>query len=193
MRVYAYMHNICTYAKIKLIIFFFVITAAGIPYEVIVVAFTSAGKGEENDRKIFFSEELAPTKSPEDVGSTNLSPTSFNITWTPLDLFEARGFPEYRVVATPKNINRRRRRQSDSVRVMMTENRFAVFTGLRENTDYTVVVGVRTGNMSEFLEGDPIEGIYLISYRLNCIAQKREDSQRSILIFYLRRKVKLHG
>ena len=144
-----------------------VVTDPGVPYEVIVVAFTGAGKGAENDRKIFFVEELAPTKPPEDVDSKQLSSTSLNITWTLLTLFEARGFPEYRVVLTPKNINRRRKRQSDadSVHTMMTENGFAVFTGLRENTDYTVVVGVRTGNMSEFLEADPIEGIYLYSYQ----------------------------
>ena len=140
-----------------------VVTDPGVPYEVIVVAFTSAGRGAENDHKIFFAEELAPTKPPEDVDSKQLSSTSLNITWTLLTLFEARGFPEYRVVLTPKNINRRRKRQSDadSVHTMMTENGFAVFTGLEENTDYTVVVGVRTGNMSEFSEADPIEGIYV--------------------------------
>ena len=139
-----------------------VVTDPGVPYEVIVVAFTSAGKGEENDRKVFFIEELTPTKPPGDVDSKQLSPTSFNITWTPLTLFEARGFPEYRVVLTPKNINRRRRRQSDAdSHVMMTENGFAVFTDLRENTDYTVTVGVRTGNMSEYLEGDSIDGTHL--------------------------------
>ena len=126
----------------------------------IVVAFTAVGKGEENDRKIFFYKELPPTKAPEDVGSKQLNSTSFNITWDPLTLFEARGFPEYRAVATPKNTNRRKR-QSDpntGVQVMMTEGSFVVFTGLRQNTDYTVVVGVGTGNGTEFLDGPPLDG-----------------------------------
>ena len=127
----------------------------------VVVAFTSVGQGEENDRKIFFSKELAPTKSPEDVGSRQISPTSFNVTWKPLTLFEARGFPEYRAVAIPKDTNSRRKRQPDAdtgTLVMMTEGSFVVFTGLRQNTDYSVVVGVKTGNGTEFLEGPPIDG-----------------------------------
>ena len=139
-----------------------VVTDPGVPYEVIVVAFTSAGEGEENDRKVFFTEELAPTKPPGDVDTKQLSPTSFNVTWTPLTLFEARGFPEYRVVFTTIDGDSHRRRESnaDSVHIMMTENGFTVFTDLRENTDYSVTVGVRTGNMSEFFEGNPINGSY---------------------------------
>ena len=124
-----------------------------------MVAFTGVGKGEENDRKIFFYKELPPTKAPEDVGSKLLNLTSFNITWDPLTLFEARGFPEYRVVATPKDTNRRKR-QSESntgVQTMMTEGSFVVFTGLRQNTDYSVVVAVRTGN-GTFLEAPPLDG-----------------------------------
>ena len=140
-----------------------VVTDPGVPYEVIVVAFTSAGKGEENDRKVFFTEELSPTKPPGDVDTKQLNLTSFNVTWTPLTLFEARGFPGYRVVFTTKDGDSRRRRQSnaDSVHIMMTGNGFAVFTDLRENTDYSVTVGVRTGNMSEFFEGDSIDGTHL--------------------------------
>ena len=77
-------------------------TAPGVPYEVVVVAFTSAGKGTENDYIIFFSEELAPTKSPENVVFQQINSTALNITWTPLTLFEARGFPIYRVVTAKK-------------------------------------------------------------------------------------------
>ena len=149
-----------------------VVTDPGVPYEVIVVAFTSAGEGEKNDRKVFFIEELAPTKPPGDVDTKQLNPTSFNVTWTPLTLFEARGFPEYRVVFTTKDGDSRRRRQSnaDSVHIMMTENGSAVFTDLRENTDYSVTVGVRTGNMSEFFEGDSIDGTHLqYSYYIRII------------------------
>ena len=62
----------------------------------VVVAYTNVGKGTENDY-ITFSKELQPTKSPENVNSKQLNLTSLNITWTPLTLFEAQGFPEYRV------------------------------------------------------------------------------------------------
>ena len=136
-------------------------TASGVPYEVLVVAFTSVGKGAENDYIIFFSEELTPTKSPENVVFNQLNSTALNITWTPLTLFEARGFPEYRVVLTT-DTDSRRKRQSNSVSTITT-NSFAIFTDLNENTDYSVVVGVRTGvsmgNVtSGFLESSPING-----------------------------------
>ena len=139
----------------------FTLTGPGIPYEVIVVAYTSIGKGEKNKRRVFFSEELAPTKPPEDVDFEQLSAISFNVTWKPLTLFEARGFPEYRVVLTAKGSNRRRKRQSNPNPVL-TENSFAVFNDLRENTDYIVMVGVRTGGSSEYLEGEPIEGTCML-------------------------------
>ena len=132
-------------------------TAPGVPYEVVVVAFTSAGKGAENDYVIFFSEELSPTKSPENVVFQQINSTTLNITWTPLTLFEARGFPIYRVVLTT-DANNRRKRQSDSISVITT-NSFAIITDLNENTDYSVAVGVTTVNSSEFVEGSPVNGI----------------------------------
>ena len=131
-------------------------TAPGVPYEVVVVAFTSVGKGAENDYITFFSEELTPTKSPENVVFKQLNSTALNITWTPLTLFEARGFPEYRVVLTIDN-NSRRKRQSNSVSVITT-NSFAIFTDLNENTDYFVMVGVKAGNTSDFVEGSLMNG-----------------------------------
>ena len=136
-------------------------TASGVPYEVVVVAFTSVGIGVENDYIIFFIEELTPTKSPENVVFIQLNSTALNITWTPLTLFEARGFPEYRVVLTT-DTNSRRKRQSNSVSITTTDS-FAIFTDLNENTDYSLVVGVRTGvsmgNVtSGFVESSPING-----------------------------------
>jgi len=125
---------------------------------VVVVAFTSVGKGEEDDDKIFFTEELLPTKPPGDVDFKQLSSFSFNISWTPLTLFEARGFPIYRAILVPvePDINSRRRRQSNpNNKNIITNDNYAVFTDLRENTDYSVVVGVTTGNNS-FIEGEPI-------------------------------------
>ena len=136
-------------------------TAPGVPYEVVVVAFTSVGKGAENDYITFFSEELIPAKSPENVVFNQSNSTSLNITWTPLTLFEARGFPEYRVVLTT-DTNIHRKRQSNSISTITTNN-FAIFTDLNENTDYSVVVGVRTGvsmvnATSRFIESSPING-----------------------------------
>ena len=127
----------------------------------VVVAFTGAGKGAENDYKVFFSEELPPSKSPENVMSKQLNLTALNITWIPLTLFEARGFPEYRVVLSITDGNNRRKRQFISDSINTTTNNFAVFTGLNENVDYSVVVGVRTGNISSFVEGNPINGTNL--------------------------------
>ena len=138
-------------------IIIFYSTAPGVPYEVVVVAYTTVGKGTENDYITFFSKELQPTKSPENVNSKQLNLTSLNITWTPLTLFEAQGFPEYRIVLTVASTNRRRKRLSNPPPVITT-NSFTIFTDLNENTDYAVVVGVRTRSISEFVDGNRING-----------------------------------
>ena len=130
--------------------------APGVPYEVVVVAFTSAGKGAENIRTVFFSEELEPEKSPENFMFKQLNSTALNFTWTPLTLFEARGFPVYRVVLTEKDTNSRKKRQSNSMSITTT-NSFAVFPDLKENTDYSARVGARTGS-TDFVDEDPIDG-----------------------------------
>ena len=143
-------------------------TAPGIPYELVVVAFTSAGKGAENDYLVTFSEELPPIKSPENVAYKQLNSSSLNITWTLLTLFKAQGFPEYRVVITPLNTNSHGKRQSNINSIFAT-NSFAIFTDLKENTLYSVVVGVRTGNGSEFVEGNPINGITNLQQLTICI------------------------
>ena len=44
-----------------------IITDAGIPYQVTVVAFTSAGRGIESYPEIFFTNELGPIRAPENV------------------------------------------------------------------------------------------------------------------------------
>ena len=125
------------------------------------MAFTSAGKGAENDRIIFFSKELAPTKSVQNITSKLLNSTSLNITWVPLTLFEARGFPLYRVTLTVKGTNNRRKRQSNTVSGN-TEMNFYVFTGLRRNTDYSVMAGVMTGGTSGFVQEISTTGTNII-------------------------------
>ena len=65
----------------------------GTPYQVKVVAITSVGMGVLDDYVVFFSQELTPTKAPENVKAIYINDTSINVTWTPLSLFEAQGFP----------------------------------------------------------------------------------------------------
>ena len=117
----------------------YVYVGEGIPYEVVVVAFTSVGRGEENNRTVFFSRELFPTKPPGDVNIKQLNSTSINVTWTPLTLFEARGFPLYRVVLTPMDAN-----SNLSKIVVETKSSFATITNLSDSIQYSIVVGVRT-------------------------------------------------
>ena len=121
------------------------------------MAFTSAGKGLENEYTVFFTKEFAPTKSPENVAFKQLNSTALNITWTPLTLFEARGFPEYRVVLTTVDTNSKRKRQSNSFQII-TNNSFAIFTNLNENTVYSTIIGVTTGNSTEYVNSKSTNG-----------------------------------
>ena len=119
----------------------------GVPYEVVVVAFTSAGRGEENVRVIFFVIELPPTVpvNASTVVIMQLSDTSLNITWKGLTLVEARGFPEYNITIILLVTNNSRKRQSPSnVISMITNNTFAVFEDLVSGGNYSPVIGVRS-------------------------------------------------
>ena len=117
----------------------------------VVVAFTSVGKGAENNRTIFFSAELTPLEAPMNVTFEQIDATTLNISWIPLTLFKARGFPEYTVnLAAIMDADSRRKRQSNSDLSMTTNNSFVVFDNLSENTDYSVEVEVRTDNGSRF-------------------------------------------
>ena len=122
-----------------------------------VVAFTSVGMGTENDSHVFFSEELSPTKPPDNVDFDPLNLTSVNITWTPLTLLEARGVPEYRVTISPLNDHSR---QSDSRSVVVRDS-FSVIADLMSNTYYLAVVGVRTGASPSFINSSTITGMYV--------------------------------
>ena len=130
---------------------FYQSTDPGVPYQVTVVAFTSAGRGVLNDDIIFFSEELVPTKFPDNINHTQLNNTSISVTWTPLSLFEARGFPLYQAVLSTKD--------DDTFNVIITTNTSAIFTGLDFDNRYTLVVGVTTGNnRTAFLYSSPLIG-----------------------------------
>lgn len=123
-----------------------------------VVAFTSVGMGVLGDYVVFFSEELPPTKAPENINARWLSSTMVNITWTPLSLFEARGFPQYRAVLTASSKDK----QLDN-NAIMTNNSFVVFNNLETNTQYAVVVGVKTGGSSAFVDSHSVNGkVFLV-------------------------------
>ena len=136
----------------------------GTPYQVTVVAFTSAGRGAINDYIVFFSEELIPRTLPTDVSYTQLNSASIYVTWNPLSLFEARGFPSYQAVLTEGPANRDATSRSDVITIA-TNNSFAVFTDLSSNQQYTVLVGVTTGyNRSAFVYSNPLTGMYNYYY-----------------------------
>ena len=107
---------------------------------------------------VFFSKELSPVKTPDDIKFTRLSPTSINVTWSPLSLFEAQGFPIYRVTLIPTSTEFRSKRQSGSS-ILITENHFAVFTNLNSDQEYSLTVGVTTDASSDFTTSQPSKGI----------------------------------
>ena len=119
-----------------------------------MVAFTIAGRGMENKFEPFFSQELTASKAPENVDFKPLSPTSVNVTWTPLTLFEAQGFPLYRVSLTLSSSSRKRQ----SPDAILTSISFAVFGNLTSGRQYSAVVGVITGTPNLPVTSDPITG-----------------------------------
>ena len=133
----------------------------GVPYNVVVVAFTSAGEGAENDRETFFVNELSPAVPVDSstVEIMQLSDTSLRMTWTGLSLVEARGFPEYNATLISLSTNNRRKRQSPSnILTIITNNTFAVFENLTSGGSYSPVLGVRSSGADNqmFNVSDPI-------------------------------------
>ena len=130
----------------------------GVPYQVRVIAFSHEEMGVQSDFVVFFSKELNPVKTPDNIEFTRLSPTSINVTWTPLSLFEAQGFPTYKVTLIPTSTEFRSKRQSGSS-VLVTENNFALFTNLKSGQEYSLTVGVATDESSDFTSSQPTKGI----------------------------------
>ena len=108
--------------------------------------------GVLNDYAVFFSEELAPTKAPENVKVTYISDTSINVTWVPLNLFEAK----YKVTLLPTTENRQRR-QFNPISATTTSS-FVVFNDLDSSAKYSVEVGVTTGETNTIVNSEPVEG-----------------------------------
>ena len=120
-------------------------TVAGTPYTVVVVAFTSAGRGEENDPHTFFSHEEPPQRPPEDV-EFERNDTAISVTWTPLSLFEARGFPIYTVTLTPTFTRSKRQSNIDGMIIVKTNETNVVIDGLDPDVEYSLTVAVGTSS-----------------------------------------------
>ena len=108
----------------------------------IVVAFNSERNGIENKPQIFFSQELMPTKSPQNV-MFDRSGKYVNISWDELTLSEARGFPVYTVMLTPSVSSDDQQITTGVIAVNTTESTIVV-GGLNANTEYMLTVAVRT-------------------------------------------------
>ena len=137
-----------------LICLFFIIES-GVPYQVTVAAFTNAGRGALNDHIVFFSEELIPEMFPANINYTRFNMTSINVTWTPLSLFEAQGFPLYQVILSEPSTS-----GGTTSDLITTNNSFAIFSNLSIDQRYSVVVGVTNGNSrSVVVYSDPLTGM----------------------------------
>ena len=119
-----------------------------------MIAFSHEEMGLQNDFMVFFGKELSPVKTPENINYVRLNSTSINVTWTPLSLFEAQGFPIYKITLTPTTATNGRNKRQSSSSVLITQNNFAVFTNLNSNQEYSLVVSVATeGSSSQPTQG----------------------------------------
>ena len=146
--------------------FYCVITDAGVPYQTTVVAYTSAGRGEENDPQIFFTQEQSPIKPPENV-IFQRNGSAINVSWDPLSFIEAKGFPTYTVTLKPLTLAGNQ--SSDDI-ISITTNQTSIMSDeLDPYLEYILVVTVTTtigeadtdGGWLIHLIIDAIKGIYL--------------------------------
>ena len=121
-----------------------------------VTAFSDGEMGVQNDFLVFFSKELSPLKPPDNIKIERLNPTTINVTWTPLSLFEAQGFPVYRVTLLPTES---RSKRQPSSRTLITQNSSALFTDLKSNQEYSLTVGVATNTLGIYTSSEPITGM----------------------------------
>ena len=112
------------------------------------MAFTSAGRGIESDPYTFFSHELAPNKSPENV-MYERSGTAVSVSWDPVSLFEARGFPVYTVTLIPFSLasgRAVRQTNEDGIISVTTNETDIVIEGLDPDVEYSLTVAVGTSS-----------------------------------------------
>ena len=120
----------------------------GIPYQVTVVAFTSVGRGVENPMRTFFSKEQVPEKSPENLKHER-SGTTIRVSWDPLTLFEARGFPVYTVTLIPFSLigsHTTKQANNDGIISVTTNETDVVIEGLDPDIEYSLTVAVGTSS-----------------------------------------------
>ena len=125
----------------------FIITDAGVPYQVTIVASTGAGRGVESSQ-MFFTHELIPSKSPENV-TYKRSGTTISISWHPLTIFEARGLPYYKVTMMLYSlVGSRIARQSndDGITSIVTNKTDVLIKDLDSDVDYFLIVAVGTSS-----------------------------------------------
>jgi hypothetical protein len=126
------------------------------PVEVTVSARTKIGIGK-NASKIFFTSEGTPTVAVQNVGGNWVNDNSaVRVSWTPLTLHEARGFPLYVVTYYPTSLGRVSR---DTNRVTTT-NSSVVIGGLDPTTSYSFMVDVYTGNGT--MKGNATAGLHVL-------------------------------
>ena len=108
------------------------------------MAFTNAGRGVESFSCTFFTNELIPIKPPGNV-KYERSGTTINISWDPLSLIEARGFPVYTVTLTPLSlVGNRATRQSNDDGIVTTNETDVVIDDIDPNEEYYLTITVQT-------------------------------------------------
>ena len=123
----------------------YAITDPGIPYQVQLVASTNAGRGIESNPHVFFTKELIPVKPPENITVIyEKDGATIAVSWDPVSLFEARGFPTYTVTLTPiSSVSSRTTRQSNGDGVITNETD-VVIENLDPDAEYSLTVAVET-------------------------------------------------
>ena len=108
------------------------------------MAFTNAGRGVESSSHIFFTNELIPVKPPGNV-KYERSGTTISVSWDPLSLTEARGFPVYTVTLTPLSlVGSRATRQSNDDGIVTTNETDVVIDDIDPNEEYYLTITVQT-------------------------------------------------
>ena len=85
----------------------------------------------------FILVKTVPTKSVENVVAFRVDSRRVNISWTPLSLVEARGFPQYTVSYTS---------DGDVMESVNTSNPSVIIPGLSLHRTYTFTIQVSTRN-----------------------------------------------
>ena len=128
-----------------------IITDAGVPYQVTIVAFTSAGRGIESYPEIFFTNELSPFREPENVKYERFGMT-ITVSWDPIPLTEARGLPTYTVTLTPLspvgNVL-----SDDGIISVTTNGTDITIEELDPDVEYTLIVTVTTDGGEAAIDG----------------------------------------